>query len=124
MKRLLLSSVFALALVSSSFASEGDLVAKLDNSKTVDRISRYLSADYSQKSDLNYVFELANKKYVSYMKKGLSSEEAASKALNFSLANTKVVLSKEQYHKFLSLINVTMNNTKKISENELLANKQ
>lgn len=124
MKRVLLLSVFALALVSSSFASERDLVAKLDDSKTVDRISRYLSVDYYQKSDLNYVFELANKKYKSYVKKGLSSEEAAAKALDFSLANTKVLLSKAQYHKFLALINVTVNNSKINNENGLLANKQ
>lgn len=124
MKRLFLLSVFALALVGKSFASEGDLVSKLDNTKTVERISRYLAADNTQQTDLNYVFDLANKKYQRYMKQGLSAEVAASKALDFSLANTKVVLSKEQYQKFLTLINITMNNTKKLDNNELLADKQ
>lgn len=124
MKKLFLLSVFALTLVGSSFASQGDVVAKLNNEKTVERISRYLSADYSQENDLNYVFNLASKKYQGYLNQGLSSEVAAEKALYFSLANSRVVLSKEQYHKLLTLINITMNNAKKTENNELLAEKQ
>lgn len=119
MKKLLVSLV-VLALSASMFASEGSLVEKMSEKQTMNRISRYLNADYDQARDLKYIFSLAQKKYKKALNAGLSNVAAGEKALNFSLANSKAVLEKEQYSKLLVILNSTINNESQRNE-ELLA---
>lgn len=120
MKRLLLLSVGIVAFAVSTFASQGIVVEKMNDKKTFNRVARYLSADFDQSNDLKYVFSLADKKYKEAIKNGLSEQEASTKAMNFALANSKVVLSKDQYSKLLQVINTTVFH---YETSNLLANK-
>ncbi|NDV69780.1 hypothetical protein [Dysgonomonas sp. 25] len=108
MKRLLVLTLCVVAFAAKSFAGQGVVVEKLNDKKTFNRVARYLSVDSDQSQDLKYVFNLADKRYKEAIKGGASEEEAATKAMNFTLANSKVVLSKEQYSKLLQVINTTV----------------
>lgn len=121
MKRVLFLSFFVLALIANSFASQGIVIEKMNDVKTFDRVIRFLDASYDQKKDLKYIFTRADKEYKKAIEKGMSLEEAAEKAVNFSLANSKIILSKDQYSKLLQVINTTVSNYE--ISNKMLANK-
>ncbi len=122
MKRVLFLSVFVLAFVANSFAGQGIVIEKMNESKTFNRVVRYLNADFHQEQDLKYVFSRAEKEYKKAIEKGATTEEAAVKAVNFSLANSRVILSKEQYNKLLQVINTTVTNYE-TKDKQLLAGK-
>ncbi len=121
MKRLLVLSVVALSFVATTFASEPtSVIDKLNDQKTFDRVANYLGADYDQREGLQYVFNESSRRLNKATEKGATVGEATEKALYFNLANARVILSSEQYKKFLSLINLTINNEEKT---DLLAEK-
>lgn len=121
MKKLLVVGLMVFAFAANSFASKSVIVEKMNEKETLNRVSRYLEANTDQKRDLQYVFSLAEREYKKALKSGLSEEDASEKALNFGLANSKAILDKAQYSKFLFVINMTINNEAN-KQNELLAN--
>lgn len=111
MKRLFVLGLAVLAFGASTFASDNKTVTeKLNNKVTQQAVARYLDTDYQQTAHLEYIFSEASKRHNKAIAKGASTEEAAKIALNFNLANARVVLSTEQYKKFLSVLNVTLMN--------------
>lgn len=109
MKRLFILGIAVLAFGAKSFASD-NMVAKLNEPATLKNVVRYLGADYQQKRDLQYIFSESSKRLEKATAKGESLSEASEKALMFNLANAKVVLSPDQYKKFVRIVNITANN--------------
>lgn len=122
MKRLLILVVAVVSFGATTFASNpsGSFVYKLNDEKTFNRVASYLGVGFEQKDDLYYVFNEGEKRISRATEKGATLEEAIQKAIYFNLANARVILSRDQYIKFVSLINLTINNEKK---DELFAEK-
>lgn len=110
MKRIFTLSILVIASVTSTFASNNAIIEKLNDKKTFNRVVSFLGADNDQEKDLKYVFQQSNKIYEKSLNAGYSESEAADKALNFSLGNSRVILSKKQYVNLLKVINSTNNN--------------
>jgi hypothetical protein len=110
MKRIFAIVIVFAAIAANSFAldlNEYKVFYKLNNDKTFSSLSRYLGTNTDQEDDLKYVFELTEKK----MKTALDAdnEQAAEKAMLFNLGNVKYVLSAEQYKKYLTALNLSIN---------------
>lgn len=122
MKRLFILAVAIFSLGSVSFASDADyaFLSKLNEKGKFNGLVNYLEADYEQQRYLKEIFELSSKKMEKATRNGEDSEKEIRKALAFNLANTKSVLSAEQYKKYLIVLNVTSVNS---SNNTLLATK-
>lgn len=110
MKRLFILGIALVSFGASSFASE-NVVEKLNSEETLKNVVRYLGADRQQKRDLQYIFSESSKRLVKATAQGESAEIASEKALRFNLANAKVVLSPDQYKKFVRVLNITINNS-------------
>ncbi len=108
MKKVLVSvALFAVMFSANIFAqSNYDVFYKLNEKSTFNSMVRYLQADYSQASDLQYVFTLTEKKLKAAKDNSVNTE----KALRFNLANVKAVLSPEQYRKYLTVLNLSVQN--------------
>lgn len=121
MKKLFVLVVAVLGFTSATFAeSPSSFIYKLNDTKTFNKVSSFLSADSEQRENLQFVFGEAEKKIEKEMAKGASYDEAVNKAIYFNLANARVILSKDQYHKFVCLINLSINNE---NSSELYAEK-
>ena len=104
----------------SAFASNPTnykAVYKLNNETTFNSLVRYLNADDTQAEQLRYVFELTENKMKSALKS--DNEDAADKVLLFNVGNAKYILSDRQYKKYLSVLNLSVNN----DSQELLSQK-
>lgn len=117
MKRLLLLVVVSIVLGGTTFAKnnleskEYAVLSKLNSQNKVDGLVRYLNANTSQKEYLEEIFALSTKKMEREISKQQTPETAIEKIVAFNLANVKSVLSPEQYRKYLTILNMTMNNT-------------
>jgi len=119
MKKLLVLVLAVFGFATATFAgSPSSFIYKLNNEKTFNRVASYLSVKSEQKDGLQFVFNEAEKRMERATAKGVTLEEATEKALYFNLANAKVILSGDQYFKFVCLLNLSINNEK---ERELLA---
>lgn len=110
MKKIFMLALLAIATASSSFAlelNEYKVFYKLNNEKTFTSLSRYLSTNNEQEEQLRYLFSLTEKKLKSALEK--ENEAAAEKAMWFNLGNAKLVLTEEQYRKYLVAINLSVN---------------
>jgi hypothetical protein len=114
MKRLFLTVVAALSLGTATFAgnnsSSNSFISKMNESKTLDGIASYLGASFDQKDALQYIFSEAERRMENATKNGVSLEDATQKAIYFNLGNAKQVLSRDQYVKFVGIVNLTINN--------------
>ena len=122
MKRLFILAVAIFSLSSVIFASNGDyaFLSKLNEKEKFNGLVNYLEADYEQQRYLKEIFELSSQKMERASRSGENSEKEVKKALAFNLANTKSVLSAEQYKKYLIVLNMTSINS---SNTALLAEK-
>lgn len=121
MKRLFILAVAIFSLGSVTFASNGDyaFLSKLNEKEKFNGLVNYLEADYEQQRYLKEIFELSSQKMERASRSGENSEKEVKKALAFNLANTKSVLSAEQYKKYLIVLNMTSinsNNTALLAE--------
>ena len=111
MKKVLVIITVVVAFATSVFAGESSkytLFSKMNNSKAINGIVQYLEADMDQKSQLQLVLSMTDEKMKLALSEG--NEEKAEKALNFNLGNMKILLSEDQYKKYLNLVNVSVNN--------------
>lgn len=109
MKKIILSVVLVLAVYGNSFAMELNdysVFSKLNNEATLRSLVRYLNADEEQQGQLKYLFELTDSKAKEAVNNGDTIE--AEKALYFNLGNMKLLLSQEQYKKYLTVLNLTV----------------
>ncbi|WP_321424347.1 hypothetical protein [uncultured Bacteroides sp.] len=121
MKKLLVLVLAVLGFSTATFAgSPSSFIYKLNEGKTFSRVSSFLSADPEQRETLQFIFGEAEKRIEKEIAKGASYDEAVNKAIYFNLANARVILSKDQYHKFVCLINLSINNE---NSSELYAEK-
>lgn len=79
-----------------------------NNEPVFNRLVKYLNADGDQVDNLKYVFELTENRMKSAVKS--DNDAAFQKAMNFNLANAKNILSRDQYTKYLSMVNITIRN--------------
>lgn len=109
MKKVFLSiALMAVMFTTSAFASDSsEVLHKLNDRTTFNQLMRYLQVSSSQKEDLQYVFFLTGKRLDSVKNNQTAETE---KALRFNLANTKLILSQEQYKKYLTILNVSVQN--------------
>jgi len=83
-------------------------VYKLNDETTFNSLVRYLDVDDTQADQLKYVFELTESKMKSALKS--DKENAADKVLLFNVGNAKYILSDNQYKKYLTVLNLSINN--------------
>lgn len=122
MKRLFILALAIFSLTSVSFATDGnyEFLSKLNKKEKFNGLVNYLQADYEQQRYLKEIFEVSYQKMEKASNSGENSEKEIQKALAFNLANTKSVLSPEQYKKYLIVLNITSINSNKTT---LLATK-
>lgn len=120
MKKILVTvmMVFAgISLTNASNLSEYRVFYKLTDSSTFNSLVRYLDASEEQADQLNYIFNITERKLNQASRR--ASETAAEKAVMFNLGNAKSILSREQYRKYLIVINVSRhNNYDNLAENK------
>jgi len=113
MKKVLVVFLVAISFTTGVFAENNDkydIFIKMNNQKTFNGLVSYLKADYSQTEKLGLVFSMTEQKLKSALKKDNVNE--AEKVIFFNLGNVKLVLSEEQYKKYLVIINLSVNNKK------------
>ena len=118
MKKVLVLVMVAFA--TSVFAinpSNYKTIYKLNNEPTFNALVRYLNANDTQADQLKYVFELTENKMKTALKS--DNEAAVDNALLFNVGNAKYILSENQYKKYLTVLNLSINN----SNEELLTQK-
>ena len=93
------------------------VVYNLNSEPTFNALVRYLDADTDQADKLKYVFGLTENKMRTALKS--ENEAAVDKALLFNVGNAKYILSENQYKKYLTVLNLSINN----SNEELLTQK-
>ena len=111
MKKILVIVMVLVAGATSTFAinpGDYDVFYKLNNKSTFKGLVRYLNADNEQAESLKYVFEIAEKNIKSAL--NAENELGAEKAMNFNLTNAREILTDYQYKKYLTIINLTINN--------------
>lgn len=110
MKKFFISTVmvFAFSALAVGQVKGYDFMTKLDQRKTYQAISQYVGANFDQHDAMKVVFSTSASK----MGKAIEANDEAQvqKALNFNLANMRAILSKEQYRKYLTLLNVSYYN--------------
>lgn len=119
MKKIVILVVIALVSFSASAMelSEYKVFYKLNESSTFNALVRYLDANEDQADQLNYIFDLTERK-LNYANKKQSTV-AAEKAMMFNLGNAKSILSQDQYRKYLIVLNVS-----RFSEYDTLAERK
>jgi hypothetical protein len=111
MKKILVIVMVLVAGATSTFAvnpADYDVFCKLNNPSTFTGLMKYLDADDDQADYLKLVFSMAEDKMKTALK--ADNEVDAEKAMNFNLGNAKNVLTSRQYKKYLTIINLTVNN--------------
>ena len=111
MKKILVIIMVLVAGATSTYAinpGDYDVFYKINNQDTFSKLAQYLKADSEQAESLKYIFSTTENKLKSALKN--ENENEAEKAINFNLANAKNILSKDQYKKYLTIINLTINN--------------
>lgn len=110
MKRFFVSAVMVFAFSALAVAQVGsyEFMTKLDDRKTFRAVSSYVGANFEQHDAMRMILETSASK----MEKAIEANDEArvTKALNFNLANMRAILTKEQYRKYLTLLNVSYYN--------------
>ena len=122
MKKILVIIMVLVAGSASTYAlnpSDYEVFCKMNNSSTFKGLVRYLKADSEQAENLKYIFDVTNNEMQTALK--ADNEKAAEKAMNFNLGNARNILTSYQYKKYLTIINLTINN--KYEEDILLTEK-
>lgn len=108
MKKIVILVAIAIATLGNAHAMELNeyrVFYKLNDISTFNSLVRYLDASDEQAEQLNYIFDMTERK-LNYANKKASTV-AAEKAMMFNLGNAKYILSSEQYRKYLIVLNVS-----------------
>lgn len=110
MKKLFMLVAVAFALTASVSAQSGDysFLVKLGEKPTFKAISNYIGTSFDQYDAVREILQDSSVKMEAAIKS--NDETAVKKALYFNLANMRAVLSKEQYRKYLAVLNASYNN--------------
>lgn len=108
MKRLSILVMAIVAFSVSTYASsEYNVLWSLNNKKTFEAISSYVGTTPEQEKELRNIFYASSERLRDALVE--NDKEEAEKALNFNLANVKVILEADQYRKYLKILNITYN---------------
>lgn len=119
MKKVLVTLLVMVA-TSTMFAVNNngyDVFYKLNNQTVLKGLVRYLDASYYQADQLEFIFSMTEDKLNSALNS--KNTEKAERAVLFNISNVKVILSEEQYKKYLVMLNLSRNN---ITETEVANN--
>ena len=119
MRKMFVILAILVASATSTFAvnpEKTEVFYKLNNEKVFNGLMRYLDTNNDQTENLKVVFEYTESKMKNAEKKG--DDKAYDKAVIFNLANAKYFLSRAQYKKYLTLLNLSLNNTNYLALNE------
>lgn len=107
--------IVAMATLSSAFAldlHEYKVFYKLNNETTFRSLNRYLKLNDCQQKNLKSEFQLTEERIRTAV--NTENEVAAEKAMNSSLASLKEILTDEQYEKFVTVLNATIEYNREI----------
>ncbi|MFV0419267.1 MAG: hypothetical protein ACK5KT_11125 [Dysgonomonas sp.] len=108
MKKLSILVMAIVAFSVSTYASsEYNVLWSLNSKKTFETISSYVGTTPEQEKELRNIFYASSERLRDALVE--NNKEGAEKALNFNLANVKIVLEAEQYRKYLKILNLTYN---------------
>ncbi|NDV77428.1 hypothetical protein [Dysgonomonas sp. 511] len=108
MKRLSILLVAILAFSAGSYAVNGNeynVLWTLNNRSVSQKVSDYVGATPAQTQVLNEIFYASVQRLTDALVEGDKTE--AQRALIFNIANVKAVLSKQQFRKYLEILNKT-----------------
>ena len=106
MKKIFLLVLVSLAIAAKSFAlnpTEYNVFFKLNNKTAFTSLVGYIDADQEQVNFLKHVFEVTGRELKSASDKG--DELALNNVVNYNLRNTRLILTEEQYKKYLTFVN-------------------
>lgn len=119
MKKTLIILAVLVAGATSTFAvnpEKTEVFYKLNDKNVFNGLMKYLDANNEQTDYLKTVFESTEMKIKNAEKR--SDEKAYDNAVVFNLANARYLLSREQYRKYLTMLNLSMSNNQNLSLNE------
>ena len=106
MKKILVLVLVSVAIATSAFAlspSDYNAFYKLNSKTAFTTLIGYIDADQEQVNFLKHVFQVTETELKQAEKKG--SDMAIENVVNYNLQNSKVILSEEQYKKYLAFVN-------------------
>jgi hypothetical protein len=111
MKKMLVLVLVLVASAAHTFAinpSDYNAFYKLNNKAAQTALIGYIDADQEQAAFLQHVFKATEENLKTAVKS--DNELAVENVVNYNLRNTKCILSKEQYKKYIVFVNVYLNN--------------
>ncbi len=112
MKKVLFIVMMAVATIGSASAvdiAKSEVFVKCNNERVFNSLVKYLEADSYQSAQLKEVFAVTEVAIKNAIQKGDS--EKLEKAFSYNLGGAKRILSKDQYKKYLRVINLSYHNS-------------
>lgn len=114
MKKILVVVLVFIAMSTTAFSltpEDYGVFYKLNNESTFKGLINYLNADTEQADYLKQIFEVTAFELKNASKN--SNKNVVEDVLNYNLFNSKCILSDKQYKKYLTLINLSINDKSK-----------
>jgi hypothetical protein len=111
MKKILVLVLVFVASAAHTFAlnpSDYNALCKLNNKAAYTALIGYIDANQEQAAFLQHVFKVTEEEMKTAIIK--DNDKIAENVLNYNLRNTKSILSEDQYKKYLTFVNVYLNN--------------
>ena len=89
--------------------AKGEVFMKCNQETVFRSLVNYLDMNGFQSDEMKVVFSSTERKIKSALKE--SSQESIEKAVGYNLKNARRILTKEQYKKFLYIINLSYHNS-------------
>lgn len=112
MKKVLLLVMLAVATATNASAvdvAKSEVFMKCNEERVFNSLTKYLQTDGLQTNELKKVFSTTETQIKLALERGNS--ETLERAFNYNLSHAKSILSREQYKKFLRVINQSYHNS-------------
>ena len=119
MKRIILAIVtlFASATISMASANNVKSISDPSQNNRTEQLSRALNLSPSQAEEVSiYNESLQNSLNETLLGETEAQPQMVKSAINNNLRLMKSTLDKEQYHKYVTLVNVTVNNNQRLAD--------
>lgn len=110
MKRIVLAITIALFIGNYSFAIGNQPVPKWNSNINVNKLSSYLKLESSQTEEVNNITAYFSEQMTQATRSKKNQNKKLANAVYGNLKLMKQTLTKEQYTKYLKLLNVTLQN--------------
>lgn len=110
-KMLFLVALIAVSMTSASAIdiAKGEVFMKCNQETVFNSLVNYLDMDNFQSNEMKVVFSSTEKQIKNAFK--ADSQDSIDKAVSYNLGSAKKILTKEQYKKFLYIINLSYYNS-------------